>query len=103
MPATSAAIIAAAQDPDLEARLVAIAAEAGVHHPTYWVSEYRHQLAAASTDNSGGTLASVYSAADENRKARLRALPPAPGRDPVAITDDQLRHAVNAVKGAPVA
>ena len=85
--ATSAALIAAAQDSDLLARAIALAAEAGIENPQAFIESRRHQLAAAPVSESGDTVASVYEYAAA--QPRYRA-----GEDPAAVTDDHLRTAI---------
>lgn len=89
--ATSAALIAAAQDGDLLARAVALAAEAGIENPQAFIESRRHQLAAAPVSESGDTVASVYEYA--SMQPRYRA-----GEDPAAVTDDHLRAAIDALR-----
>lgn len=90
---TSAAIIAAAKDPDLRDRLVALAAEAGVQNPQAWVESQLAALACATVNDNGDTVASVYEYADAQYRAKLAELK-APGKDPAVVTDDHLRHAI---------
>lgn len=85
--ATSSALIAAAQDGDLLARAIALAAEAGVENPQAFIESRRHQLAAAPVAESGDTVASVYEYASLQPRYRT-------GEDPAAVTDDHLRAAI---------
>ena len=85
--ATSAALIAAAQDSDLLARAIALAAESGIDNPQAFIESRRHQLAAASVSESGDTVASVYEYAAAQPRYRT-------GEDPAAVTDDHLRAAI---------
>ena len=85
--ATSSALIAAAQDRDLRARAIALAAEAGIESPQAFIESRRHQLAAASVSESGDTVASVYEYAAAQPRYRT-------GEDPAAVTDDHLRAAI---------
>lgn len=84
--ATSAALIAAAQDSDLLARAIALAAEAGIENPQAFIESRRHQLAAAPVAE-GNTVASVYEYAATQPRYRT-------GEDPAAVTDDHLRAAI---------
>ena len=85
--ATSASLIAAAQDSDLLARAIALAAETGIENPQAFIESRRHQLAAASVSESGDTVASVYEYAAAQPRYRT-------GEDPAAVTDDHLRTAI---------
>lgn len=96
--ATSAAIINASKDSDLRERAVAIAAEQGVTAPQSWIDQRLPALACAPVDDTGSnTVASVYEYA-EARYAEQAAALKAPGKDPAAVTDDHLRHAIKALK-----
>ena len=85
--ATSAALIAAAQDRDLLARAIALAAEAGIEQPQAFIESRRHQLAAAPVGSGDSTVASVYEYAASLPRYRT-------GEDPAAVTDDHLRTAI---------
>ena len=84
--ATSSSLIAAAQDRDLLARAIALAAEAGIENPQAFIESRRHQLAAAPVAE-GSTVASVYEYAATQPRYRT-------GEDPAAVTDDHLRAAI---------
>ena len=90
--ATSASLIAAAQDSDLLARAIALAAEAGIEQPQAFIESRRHQLAAAPVSESGDTVASVYEYAAAQPRYRT-------GEDPAAVTDDHLRAAIQNLAG----
>ena len=85
--ATSASLIAAAQDSDLLARAIALAAEAGIEQPQAFIESRRHQLAAAPVNGGSDTVASVYEYAAAQPRYRT-------GEDPAAVTDDHLRAAI---------
>lgn len=85
--ATSSALIAAAQDRDILARAIALAAELGIESPQAFIESRRHQLAAAPVSESGDTVASVYEYAALQPRYRT-------GEDPAAVTDDHLRTAI---------
>ena len=96
--ATSAAIINASKDSDLRERAVAIAAEQGVTAPQLWIDQRLPALACAPVNDGGSdTVASVYEYT-EARYAEQAAALKAPGKDPAAVTDDHLRHAIKALK-----
>lgn len=82
----------AAQDADLRDRLLSAAAEVGIQNAAQWVNDNARRLAAApiAEGDTTNTIASVYAYARDTR-------PPAPGANPSAVTDDYLRHAVQAV------
>ena len=85
--ATSSALIAAAQDSDLLARAIALAAETGIDNPQAFIESRRHQLAAAPVGSGDSTVASVYEYAASLPRYRT-------GEDPAAVTDDHLRAAI---------
>ena len=91
--ATTAQHIAARNDADLLARLVAAAEMAGIPDAE---SKVRSQLGALVAVEVGGgqTVADVHAYAALNRESAVAALPPPPGADPSAVTDDQLAVAV---------
>lgn len=96
--ATSNSIIQASRDADLQARAVAIAAEQGVTYPQGWIEQRLSALACAPVNESGDTVASVYEYASTVRDQAVAALPPSPGANPAAVTDDYLRHAIKALQ-----
>ncbi|WP_269929094.1 hypothetical protein [Kocuria massiliensis] len=96
--ATSAAIIAASQDRDLRDRFVALAAESGIQNPQSWVESQLSALACAKVADGEDTVASVYEYADAAYQEKLNGIV-APGKNPAAVTDDHLRHAINTLKG----
>lgn len=89
---TSAALIAAAEDNDLYERIVALAAQAG--HSEQDVRAMRRQIVAANVSDNGDTVASVYQYALLNYEPK-----PTPGEDPSAVTDDQIRYAIDQILG----
>lgn len=95
--ATSAAIINALKDSDLRERAVAIAAEQGVTAPQSWIDQRLPALACAPVNDGGDTVASVYEYAEAQYQTKAAALK-RPGKDPSAVTDDHLRHAIKALK-----
>lgn len=86
--ATSASLIAVAQDNDLLRRAIALAAESGIENPQAFVESRRHELAAAPVDGNGATVASVFEYALAQPRYRV-------GEDPAAVTDDHLRTAIS--------
>jgi len=86
--ATTAQHIAARNDADLLARLVAAAEMAGVPAAQQWTEAHRGALVAA--DIGGTTIADVHAYAVSQQ-------PPPPGANPAAVTDAQLTTAVQAV------
>lgn len=95
---TSNAIISASQDRDLQERFVAMAAEQGVTDPQSWVASQAYALACAPVNETGDKVADVYEYSESQYQAKLAGLV-APGKDPSAVTDDQLRHAIGTLKG----
>lgn len=94
--ATSNAIINAAKDNDLRERFVALAAEAGVSSPQYFVESHLQQLASSKVDAEGNTVASVYEYAETVYKQEQAKLI-APGKNPAAVTDGHLRYALKTI------
>ena len=95
--ATLAEFTAAATDPDLRARFIAAAQEAGIPNAEYWVDSNRGNLTRASVgdpSDAAATVASVYAYA---YNVYHQTVPPKPGANPAAVTDDHIRHAVSAV------
>lgn len=93
MTVTSAQIIAASSDADLQRRLRAVAASMGIENPQGWVESRLDELAAAPVNNNGETVGSVY------EYALLTYEPaPRPGENPAAVTDDHIRHAIEHVR-----
>lgn len=97
--ASSKSIINAAKDQDLRIRAVALAAELGIDSPEAWIDSQLYQLASASVDATGNTVASVYEYAESEYKKALAAMPKPPGQDETRITDDHLRHALRKMSG----
>ena len=98
---TLAEFTAAATDPDLRARLIAAAQEAGIPNAEYWVDANRGGLTRANVGDAGdanATVASVYAYA---WNVYRETLPKPPGQNPGAVTDDHIRHAVGAVLTPP--
>ena len=95
---SSAALIAAAADADLTARLIARGAALGYSQAQVEVALRR--LAAAPVDGTGeNTIASVYEYASLTHAKAVEALPPAPGVNPSAVTDAYLDHALTVTLG----
>lgn len=91
---TSAALIAAAEDQNLYARIKALAATLGWTEQD--VASIRAQLVAAPVDDTGSdTVASVYEYARQSYNP-----PPPPGMDPAAVTDEHLLYAIERTLGA---
>ena len=89
--ATIAEHIAARNDLDLLARLVAAAERAGITNPQAWAEANRGRLVAA--DLGETTVADVHAYAVANYTPT-----PRPGEDPAAVTDAQIEAAVAAVR-----
>ena len=96
MTDTTAQHMAARDDVDLVARLVAAAEQAHVDNPEQFVRTNVGRI--ISTDIGGGTtITSVHAYADLNYQNAVAALPQKPGLDPAAVTDQQLAQAIQAV------
>ena len=91
--ATIAEHIAARNDLDLLARLVAAAERAGITNPQAWAETHRGAL--VSTDIGDTTVADVHAYAVATYEPT-----PRPGENPSAVTDDQIEAAVAAVRDA---
>lgn len=96
MTDTTAQHIAARDDQDLHARLIAVAEQHHIDNAEQFVQVNLGKL--ISTDLGGGsTITSVHAYASTVRQAAVDQLPPAPGLNPAAVTDEQLAQAVSAV------
>lgn len=91
MTATLAQHIAARNDTDLLARVVAAAEQANVPNPQQWAEQHIGSIVAAE-------LAGDTSIADVHAYA-VSQMPPRPGLNPAAVTDDQIREAVAEISG----
>ena len=93
---TTAQHIAARDDADLKARLIASAEQGQIPNPAGFVESNLGRL--VSTEIGGSTtLTAVHAYTAEQYRLALLALPPLPGADPSAITDPQLSSAIQAV------
>jgi len=96
MTDTTAQHIAARDDQDLVARLVAVAEQQHIDNPEQFVRTNVGKL--ISTDIGGGsTITSVHAYASTVRQEAVDQLPPSAGANPAAVTDAQLAQAVSAV------
>lgn len=98
---TLAEFTAAATDPELRARLVAAAQEAGIPNAEYWVDANRGSLTRASVGDPGNAAATVASVYAYAWNVYRETLPQKPGANPGAVTDDHIRHAVDTVFNPP--
>lgn len=96
MTDTTAQHIAARNDKDLKARLVASAEQAAVPDAELWVTQNIGRLISTKVEGDS-TITTVHAYADDVRKQAVAALPPAPGLNPGAVTDTHLAAAVQAV------
>lgn len=96
---TTAEYLAARADADLRARLMATAEQAGQKEAAAWVDTNIGALLTAQVAGDS-TIAGVYGYAWNERNNAVKALPPAPGSNPAAVTDAQLSAAVAAVLSA---
>lgn len=94
----------ATNDSDLRARLELAAAEAGIaptdtaSRQAVWDQVIRIVTAPLA---DGTSIVDAYAYADDVRRDALAKVPPAPGVNPAAVTDDMLREAVAALKATP--
>ena len=96
MADTTAQHIAARDDADLRARLVASAEQGQIPNPAGFVDSNIGRL--VSTEIGGATtLTAVHAYTAEQYRLAVLALPPLPGADPSALTDPQLLEAVQTV------
>lgn len=91
---SSSDLIAAAGDADLRARLVALLAASGHQTPAGTVEQRIGQIVAQAISTQGQSIADVHAYTAARRAQAVAALPPAPGADPAAVTDAQLRAAL---------
>lgn len=90
---TLAEHIAARNDSDLLARIVAAAEKAGIASPQVWAETNRGAI--VSVDVGDTTLADVHAYAVATYEPT-----PRPGQNPAAVTDAQIAKAVEAVRTA---
>ena len=95
MTDTTAQHIAARDDENLVARLVASAEQAHIPNPDSFVRMNVGKL--ISTDIGGTTVTTVHAYASAVYEQAVADLPPKPGLNPAAVTDDQLAQAIQAV------
>lgn len=94
---SSSAIIAASRDEDLLERLKALGALRG--YTPYEVEAIWSKVLVAPVDEEGvSTIASVYEYASVDYSNKLAAMPPKPGLNPAAVTDDHLLFALDSLK-----
>jgi hypothetical protein len=100
MTDTTAQHMAARDDKDLLARLIAAAEQAHIPNPESFVRTNVGKL--ISTEIAGGaTITAVHAYASTVYQDAVSQLPPAPGVNPAAVTDQQLTQAIQAVWGPP--
>jgi hypothetical protein len=95
MTDTTAQHIAARDDADLTARLIAAAEQAHIPNADNFVATQKGRI--ISTEVGGSTLTAVHAYAKNAYDEAVAALPPRPGLNPAAVTDEQLAAAVQAV------
>lgn len=94
-------LIVSSKDADLKERVTVLAAEMGISNPESWVAANMLTLAATEVDGESNTVASIYEYAYETYEKALAALPEKPGKNPGAVTDTHIRHALEKLR-APV-
>lgn len=93
--ATSNQIIAAANDPELQERIVALAAKRGIPTPRESVQTRLMEIVAKDIEGTGASassIATVYEYAAVTFKPA-----PRPGSNPAAVTDEQIEKALQAL------
>ena len=88
-------ITQAANDADLLHRTISAAAEAGIPNAQMWVDMNLRRIVATALNEDGATIASVLAYA-----VATYVPTPRPGENPSAVTDTQIREAVQAVRAA---
>lgn len=96
MTDTTAQHIAARDDQDLVARLIAAAEQAHIDNPETFVRNNIGKLISTEIGQDT-TITTVHAYASLIRESALAQLPPKPGLDPAAVTDQQLAQAIQAV------
>lgn len=97
--ATTAQHLAARNDQDLIDRLTARAEQSQVKNAAQWVEENLGALLTAQVASSS-TIADIHGYAKNAYDQKVAALPPAPGKDPAAVTDEHISAAIAAVIAA---
>lgn len=87
--------IAARNDEDLVARLIAAAEQSNIPNAEMFVRSQVGRL--VSTDIGGTTVTAVHAYATNAYNEAVSLLPPKPGLNPAAVTDEQLAAAIQAV------
>lgn len=95
--ATLAEHIAARNDADLLSRFVAAAEVAGIDNPQGWAEAHRGELVAAKVEGDS-TVSDVHAYAVATYQPT-----PRPGANPAAVTDQQIKAAVQKVREARAA
>jgi len=96
MTDTTAQHIAARDDEDLRKRFVAAAERAHIPNPASFVESNIGRLVSTEI-SSGTTITTVHAYAVGQYEIAKDALPPAPGLNPAAVTDEQLASVVGSV------
>ena len=92
-------LIAAANDPDLVARLVAIGEALGYSQAQFEGALRRLAAADANDRGVGDTIARLMAYAAGQRENALKAVPPTAGANTEIVTDDAIAYALNKVLG----
>lgn len=100
MTDTTAQHIAARDDADLTARLIAAAEQAHIPEPATFVQSNIGKIISTSI-GEGTTITAVHAYASTVRADAVAQLPPPPGLNPAAVTDEQLTDAIQTVWAAP--
>ena len=100
MTDSTAQHMAARDDTDLLARLIAAAEQAHIPEAAAFIRISVGNIISTDIGN-GSTITSVYSYSAAARADAVAALPLKPGLDPAAVTDTQLSQAIQAVWAPP--
>lgn len=98
MTDTTAQHIAARDDEDLRARLIAVAEQAHIPNAEQFVMMNLGTLISTELQ-PGTTITSVHAYAAEQYRQAVEALPPKPGINPATVTDSQLTSVISSVWG----
>lgn len=96
--ATTAQHIAARGDSDLLQRLIATAEMEGIPSAANWVQSNMGRLISTPVEGEQN-IADVYAYAYETRQQQVSALPPLPGVNPGAVTDEHMKTAIQSLIG----
>lgn len=94
-------LIAAANDADLLARMIAIGEALGYGQAQVEAARRRLVAADANDKGTGDTIARLMAYAAGQRENALKTVPPTAGANTEIVTDDAIAYALNKVLGPP--